>query len=91
MLYKFDKAANNFGDVSIINPEKLPDFDYMTYSFPCTDISVSGKQEGIERGQTRSGLLYECEKIIEVKRPKYLLMENVKNLVGKKFREQFDE
>ena len=63
----------------------------MTYSFPCTDISVSGKQEGIERGQTRSGLLYECEKIIEVKRPKYLLMENVKNLVGKKFREQFDE
>ena len=91
MLYKFDKAANNFGDVSIIDPEKLPDFDYMTYSFPCTDISVSGKQEGIERGQTRSGLLYECEKIIEVKRPKYLLMENVKNLVGKKFREQFDE
>ena len=57
----------------------------------CTDISVSGKQEGIERGQTRSGLLYECEKIIEVKRPKYLLMENVKNLVGKKFRKQFDE
>ena len=91
MLYKFDKAANNFGDVSIIDLEKLPDFDYMTYSFPCTDISVSGKQEGIERGQTRSGLLYECEKIIEVKRPKYLLMENVKNLVGKKFREQFDE
>ena len=91
MLYKFDKAANNFGDVSIIDLEKLPDFDYMTYSFPCTDISVSGKQEGIERGQTRSGLLYECEKIIEVKRPKYLLMENVKNLVGKKFRKQFDE
>ena len=68
MLYKFDKAANNFGDVSIIDPNKLPDFDYMTYSFPCTDISVSGKQEGIERGQTRSGLLYECEKIIEVSR-----------------------
>ena len=91
MLYKFDKAANNFGDVSIIDPNKLPDFDYMTYSFPCTDISVSGKQEGIERGQTRSGLLYECEKIIEVKKPKYLLMENVKNLVGKKFIEQFNE
>lgn len=91
MLYKFDKAINNFGDVSIINPINLPDFDYFTYSFPCTDISVSGKQEGIVKGGTRSGLLYECEKIIEVKRPKYLLMENVKNLVGKKFKLQFDE
>ena len=91
MLYKFNKAINNFGDVSIINPSDLPDFDYFTYSFPCTDISVSGKQEGIVKGGTRSGLLYECEKIIEVKRPKYLLMENVKNLVGKKFVKQFDE
>ena len=91
MLYKFNKAINNFGDVSIINPSDLPDFDYFTYSFPCTDISVSGKQEGIVKGGTRSGLLYECEKIIEVKKPKYLLMENVKNLVGKKFVKQFDE
>ena len=91
MLYKFDKAINNFGDVSLINPKDLPDFDYLTYSFPCTDISISGKQEGMIKNGTRSGLLYECEKIIEVKRPKYLLMENVKNLVGKKFRGQFNE
>ena len=91
MLYKFDKAINNFGDISIINPSDLPDFDYFTYSFPCTDISVAGKQEGIVKGGTRSGLLYECEKIIEAKRPKYLLMENVKNLVGKQFINQFKE
>ena len=91
MLYKFDKAINNFGDVSIINASDLPDFDYFTYSFPCTDISVAGRQEGIIKGQTRSGLLYECEKIIEAKRPKYLLMENVKNLVGKQFINQFKE
>lgn len=91
MLYKFDKASNNYGDISIINPIELPDFDYMTYSFPCTDLSNVGKQEGLIRGKTRSGLLYECEKIIETKKPKYLLMENVKNLVGKKFRGQFDE
>ena len=91
MLYKFDKVINNFGDISIINPSDLPDFDYFTYSFPCTDISISGKQEGIVKGQTRSGLLYECEKIIEAKRPKYLLMENVKNLVGKQFINQFKE
>ena len=36
-------------------------------------------------------MLYECEKIIEAKKPKYLLLENVKNLVGKKFKPQFDE
>lgn len=91
MLYKFSEASNNFGDISIINPSDLPNFDYFTYSFPCTDISVAGKQEGIVKGATRSGLLYECEKIIEAKRPKYLLMENVKNLVGKQFINQFKE
>lgn len=56
----------------------------------CQDISVSGKQNGIEKGKTRSGLLYECEKIIETKKPKYLLMENVKNLVSKKFINDFN-
>ena len=55
------------------------------------DVSVAGKQEGIVRGKPRSGLLYECERIIEHCKPKYLLMENVKNLVGKKFKAQFDE
>lgn len=35
MLYKFDKASNNFGDISLINPNNLPDFDYFTMSFPC--------------------------------------------------------
>ena len=91
MLYKFSEASNNFGDISIIEASDLPDFDYFTYSFPCQDISVAGKQEGIVKSETRSGLLYECKKIIECKKPKYLLMENVKNLVGKKFINQFNE
>ena len=81
----------NFGDISKLNPEELPGFDLFTYSFPCQDLSVAGKQQGMLKGQTRSGLLYECEKVIEAKRPKYLLLENVKNLVGKKFKPQFDE
>lgn len=55
----------------------------------CQDISAAGKTRGIIRGQTRSGLLYECEKIIEYCKPKYLLLENVKNLVSKKFEVQF--
>lgn len=79
----------NFGDISTINPNELPDFDLFTYSFPCQDLSVVGKQEGLIRGKTRSGLLYECEKIIEVKRPKYLLLENVKNLMSQRFQPAF--
>ena len=81
----------NFGDISTVNPEELPDFDLFTYSFPCQDLSISGKQQGMVRGQTRSGLLYECEKIIEAKRPTYLLLENVKHLVSQKFKPQFEE
>ena len=81
----------NLGDISKIKVEDIPQHDLFTYSFPCQDLSVAGKQAGLIKGQTRSGLLYECEKIIEHCRPKYLLMENVKNLVGKKFRPQFYE
>ena len=83
--------TKNFGDISKVNPETLPDFDLFTYSFPCQDLSVAGKQQGLIKGQTRSGLLYECEKIIEAKRPKFLLLENVKNLVSQKFKPSFDE
>ena len=77
--------ANNLGDISKIAVDDIPDHDLFTYSFPCQDISVAGNQKGLIEGQTRSGLLWECERIIEAKKPKYLLMENVKNLVSKKF------
>ena len=80
----------NFGDISKIDVNDLPNMDLFTYSFPCQDLSIAGKRKGLGEG-TRSGLLYECEKIIEVKKPKYLLLENVKNLVGKKFKNDFDK
>lgn len=76
----------NYGDISKIDWSSVPDFDFLTYSFPCTDISTAGQQKGLAEGSgTRSSLLWECRKAIEAKRPKYLLMENVKNLVAKKF------
>ena len=76
----------NYGDISKIDWSSVPDFDFLTYSFPCTDISTAGPQKGLAEGSgTRSSLLWECRKAIEAKRPKYLLMENVKNLVSKKF------
>lgn len=74
---------HNYGDITKIDPTTLPDFDLFTYSFPCQDISVAGYQNGLTEGAgTRSSLLWECCKIIETKRPRYLMMENVKNLVG---------
>ena len=82
--------TNNLGDICKIDPKDIPDHDLFTYSFPCQDLSVAGKQAGLGKG-TRSGLLYECEKIIEAKKPKYLLLENVKNLVGKKFKPEFNK
>lgn len=83
-MYIANKLSNNYGDIRTIKPETLPDFDLFTYSFPCQDISVAGYQQGLqENSGTRSSLLWECCKIIEQKRPTYLMMENVKNLVGK--------
>lgn len=80
--------VNNLGDICKI--EQLPGCDLLTYSFPCQDISVAGKGAGIKEG-TRSGLLLEVERLLEVSdKPKYLLMENVKNLVGKKNKADFD-
>ena len=85
-----NKDIPNLGDICKIKVEDIPEHEMITYSYPCQDLSVAGKQAGLSKG-TRSGLLYECEKIIEHCRPKYLLLENVKNLVGKKFKPQFDE
>ena len=89
-MYLANKLINNYGDIQRIDPTTLPDFDLFTYSFPCQDISVAGFQCGLnEDSGTRSSLLWECCKIIETKRPKYLMMENVKNLVGKNHKDNF--
>lgn len=80
----------NYGDICQIDEKKLPYFDLITYSSPCQDFSIAGKQRGGEKDSgTRSSLLWECERIIRAVKPKYLLMENVKNLVGKKFKPCF--
>ena len=86
--------TTNLGDISKISPDNLQEgqWDLITYSFPCTDISLAGRQEGLAKDSgTRSSLLWECEKIFRKVKPKYLLMENVKNLVGKKFLPYFNE
>lgn len=89
----FENAKSlNLNDITKIMWTDVPDFDLFTYSFPCTDISQAGKQAGLSKDSgTRSSLLWECKKAIEIKRPRYLLMENVAALVSKKFIKDFHE
>ena len=82
------KLANNIGDICKV--EALPYCDILTFSFPCQSISVAGRQEGMVKGKTRSGLVYEIVRLIEKSKenntlPKYLMLENVSALVSKKF------
>jgi DNA (cytosine-5)-methyltransferase 1 len=84
----------NLGDITKVNEKELPkDIDLITYGFPCQDISLAGKQKGLfnEDGtQTRSGLFFEALRIIEETQPRVAIAENVKNLIGKKFKPQFE-
>ena len=88
--------TNNLGDISKVNGEDLPkNIDMFTYSFPCTDLSKAGTQSGLGKG-TRSGLVYEVFRIVEElitldNAPKTLAMENVIDLVQRKFVEEFGE
>lgn len=90
-LYLAHKRTKNYGDIRGIDESILPNFDLFTYSFPCKNISIAGTQDGLSKGSgTQSSLLWECERIIRAKKPKFLLMENVKNLVGKKHIHTFE-
>lgn len=83
----------NLGDITKVDERALPkDIDLLSYGFPCQDISLSGKMRGLwnEDGtKTRSGLFFDALRIIEETQPKVAIAENVKNLVGKKFSDQF--
>lgn len=83
----------NLGDVTKLNEKQLSrDIDLITYGFPCQDISIAGHQKGLlnEDGtKTRSGLFFDALRIIEHTQPKIAIAENVKNLTGTKFSEQF--
>lgn len=82
--------VDNYGDISNIDPYTLPDIDLLSYTSPCQDISISGRGKGLS-SNTRSSLLWEVEKIIKVKRPTYLLFENVKAIISKKYIEDFNK
>ncbi|MEG1668603.1 DNA cytosine methyltransferase [Chryseobacterium sp.] len=71
-------GEKNYGNLTKINPEELPDFDLLIAGFPCQTFSVMGRQEGFndERGQ----IIYHLISILKAKRTKYFILENVKGL-----------
>lgn len=91
-IHNVDESMN-LGDITKVDEKALPkDIDLITYGFPCQDISLAGKQKGLfndDGTQTRSGLFFDALRLIEETKPKIAIAENVKNLVGKKFKEQF--
>lgn len=83
-------AERNLGDITKVDWSTASKCDLLTYSSPCQDFSNAGLQRGGEEGSgTRSSLLWECQKAIKELKPKYLLLENVKALVSKKFAPTF--
>ena len=71
-------------DVRVVSEEadKLPDFDIMLAGFPCQAFSIAGYRQGFDDEKGRGTLFFELVKIIRVKKPEVVFLENVKNLVG---------
>ena len=81
----------NFEPQDITTWDKDIEVDLICGGFPCQDISLAGQQKGIIKGETRSGLMYEMMRIIHKLKPKYVITENVRNLLSDKFRPQLEE
>lgn len=71
---------NLHGDITKINEKDIPDHDLLLGGFPCQSFSIAGRQKGFD--DTRGTLFFDVARILNEKKPKYILLENVKNLVS---------
>ncbi len=79
-IYEKYFKHTNYGDIRKIKPRNLPDFDLLIGGFPCQSFSIAGKRKGFE--DTRGTLFFEIARIVAAKRPRLLLLENVKGLLS---------
>jgi len=92
-----DKNGNNiknFGDITKLDPKDIPDFDIFIGGFPCQPFSTAGMQKGVNDPYGRGTLFQHIMRICNAKKPKYILLENVKGFFSKKFvstRNQMDD
>ena len=75
----------NFGDITQIEASNIPDFDLFTGGFPCQPFSTAGMQKGEDDPYGRGTLFQHIIRICAIKKPRYILMENVKGILSKKF------
>lgn len=81
-LYKinFPEAPIVEGDITKIKPEDIPPHDILCAGFPCQPFSQAGKRQGFNDEKERGNLFYYIRDIVQYRRPKYILLENVANL-----------
>lgn len=84
------EPIKNWGDITKIHPEELPDFDMFTGGFPCQPFSTVGLQHGENDRYGRGTLLYDIIRICAEKKPRYIFLENVKGLATKRFESTFN-
>lgn len=85
------KLIKNWGDITKIDPNDLPDFDLFTGGFPCQPFSSAGMQMGTNDPYGRGAMLGHIIRICKVKKPKYLFLENVKGFTSGKFKPIHDQ
>ncbi len=78
--YEANYGEKPSGDITKISAESIPDFDILLAGFPCQAFSIAGKRKGFE--DTRGTMFFEVERILEEKKPKSFLLENVKGLTN---------
>ena len=74
-------APRNYGDINKIIPEEIPDFDLLTGGFPCQSFSIAGDREGFDH-EIKGNLFFEIIRIAKVKKPKYIILENVEGILN---------
>ena len=80
-VYKVNYGIDSNVNVRDIKDDAVPDHNVLCAGFPCQAFSKAGKQEGF-MDQTRGTLFFEVARILKAKHPKYILLENVRNLVS---------
>ena len=85
--YAADTYKHNFGvkhlevgNIKKIDPNTIPDFDVLVAGFPCQSFSTAGKQKGFE--DARGNLFFEVVRVVEIKKPRVIFLENVENLIN---------
>ncbi len=89
--YNFPNIPN-LGDITKSDPTdpNFPEFDMFTGGFPCQPFSTVGKRQGVEDERGRGTLFGDIIRICEIKRPKYILLENVKGLLTGRMKATFN-